>query len=141
MPIRSAITGKLLGPLLIGVGAVMLSLSVALWVTSNRLDSARQSLAQARQDVSTCIVANTAAQVTIDDLERQQALNQAARDSALRAQQAAIRRADELQEQIDNAQTVQRVIVAADGDACAYAGISQRLRDTASRDGNPDGLR
>ena len=122
-------------PIAGAVAAVVLSLSVALWWTSNRLSDARDRLSMAQADTLTCIRANDSARDAIRELADAQDRNRAEREDALRRQQAAVARIEELERAQNErtTETIERVIRVADGDACAAAPIPDRLRDSARR--------
>ena len=122
-------------PIAGAVAAVVLSLSVALWWTSNRLSDARDRLSMAQADTLTCIRANASARDAIRVLTDAQDRNRAEREDALRRQQAAVARIEELERAQNErtTETIERVIRVADGDACAAAPIPDRLRDSARR--------
>ena len=116
--------------------AVILSLSVALWWTNNRLDAARATLADTRGDLLTCTRANASARTAIDELLEAQERNRTEREEAIRRQHAALARIAELEQRQDErtTETIERVIRVADGDACAAVPIPDRLRDAARGD-------
>ena len=128
-----AILSKFAGPLIGAAAAVILSLSVALWWTNNRLSDARDRLSMAQADMLTCIRANDSARDTIRALNEAQERSRAEREEAIRRQHAALARIAELEQRQDErtTETIERVIRVADGDACAAAPIPDRLRISA----------
>ena len=128
-----AILSKFAGPLIGAAAAVILSLSVALWWTNNRLSDARDRLSMAQADMLTCIRANDSARDTIRALNEAQERSRAQVQDAIRRQQAALARIAELEQRQDerSTETIERVIRVADGDACAAVPIPDRLRISA----------
>lgn len=122
---------KFAQPLAGVVVAVIVALSAALWWTTNRLGEARDRLAQARADTMTCVAANFAQSQTIRELEDAQDHNRRERDNAIRRQQEAIERVELLERESRQAETIERVVRVADGDACAHLPLPDRLRDAA----------
>ena len=119
-------------------GGLILALSGALWWTADRLGSVRDSRAQVRADLQSCISANESNQGTISALRAAQERNETQRQEAIRRQQAAVERANELQERLDNEPTVTEITEAASGSECASEPMPDgvRLRLTRDRDGH-----
>jgi len=121
-------------PMLIAGGAAaafVLTLVVALTIANNRLDAARAELVLAQRDRLECIQANESNQSTIARLVAESNRNRQQRDEALRKQQQLVDRLTELEQEQDEqtAETIERIVRIADGDACASAAIPARLRD------------
>ena len=121
--------------------ALIVSLSVALWWTNNRLSAARDDLAASRADTLEAVRANQRAMVTISELTDAAERNRTQREDAIRRQQEALDRIAKLERERreQTTDTIERVVRIADGDACAGAAIPDRLRDTARGDGDGNG--
>ena len=120
------------------VGGLLASMSAALWLQTHRLGNAQERIGEIRSQISQCVFANASNQTTIDALRAGQAENEAKRRAALKAQSAAVSRAQELQIKLNERGSSDVQIIERTQNDCADVALPDSIRLRFAPSGDSD---